>query len=92
MGDTSCAALQDDTGKSCEAYTPAYEMAAYLGSDGIRDKLAIIYIDAKLGNSVSYNVPGGRVVETLNDNVFKKGYKGLTRLIAAVEVELVCTG
>jgi len=77
-GNHVCAALQDDTGKSCNAYTPAYEMAAYLGSAGIRDKLAIIYIDAKLGDSVSYYVAGGRVVDMLNANVFKKGYKGMT--------------
>jgi len=72
-----CSALWAEGKSHCGARTGAEALTQYLGQEEIRSRLAIIYIDSKLDNSMKdYFGAGRRVVELLNTNVLAKGYKG----------------
>lgn len=72
-----CSALWKEVGSHCGASTSVCEMFSYLGSEELREKLAIIYIDSKMVNSMKdYYGAGGRVVNMLDEYVFEKGFKG----------------
>ncbi|KAI9555133.1 hypothetical protein GHT06_017648 [Daphnia sinensis] len=72
--DNGCAVL----GEGCSASTSVTEMTDFLGSSEIvSSPLALIYIDAKLDNSVpNYAEAGANVVRLFNDKVLARGFRG----------------
>ena len=48
-----CKALVDGQGRHCRAGADAGAMASFLADESLRSRLAVVYIDAKLGDKVS---------------------------------------
>lgn len=65
-------------GEDCSASTTVGEMTNFLSSDEIiSSDLAIIYVDAKLDNSIeNYAEAGANVVRLFNEKVLAEGYRG----------------
>lgn len=65
-------------GEDCSASTSVAEMIKFLSSDEIiSSRLAVIYVDAKLDNSVgNYAEAGANVVRLFNEKVLARGFRG----------------
>lgn len=65
-------------GEDCSASTSVADMMTFLSSEEIlSSRLAVIYVDAKLGNSVeNYAEAGANVVRLFNEKVLARGYRG----------------
>lgn len=65
-------------GEDCSASTSVAEMIKFLSShEIISSRLAVIYVDAKLDNSVgNYAEAGANVVRLFNEKVLARGFRG----------------
>ena len=76
-GENICTALFADTGSHCTASTSFHLMAETLTDPAVVSKLAIIYIDSKLTNSMKdFYGAGADLVRLLNLFVLDQGYRG----------------